>query len=508
MSELLERSARSVAELVCAGSCSAVDVARASLAAIERDRRDDPAQRLGAFLTVDAEGALAAARTLDDRLSRSRKSGVTARALRETFSLAGVTVAVKDSFVTRGLRTTCGSKMLDRYVPPFDATVVERLRERGAIIVGKSNMDEFGMGSSTENSAYFVARNPWDRARVPGGSSGGSAVAVSARLVHLALGSDTGGSIRQPAALTGVVGVKPSYARVSRFGLIAFASSLDTVGPIASDVLDAELLYGAIAGHDPRDSTSANRAVDRADFDRARGALRGARIGVVRELVAGSMDAGVRERFEGALTALAREGATIIELSMEHTRFAVPAYYVIAPAECSANLARFDGVRYGFRADCEGLSADECAARTRALGFGAEVKRRVLLGTFALSAGYHDAYYEKAQRVRRLIRRDFEGAFERVDVIATPTSMVLPWKLGERTTEPLAMYEADVCTVPASLAGVPSMSVPMGLVGCADGVKLPAGLQLTGRMYAEAALFELGFATQIALGTLGVERSR
>jgi len=498
-------SAAEIAERVRSGDGSAVEVARESLAALVEHGGE---RALGAALRVDAEGALAAARTLDDRLVRARRSSVGAAALRAQFSLAGVTVAVKDSLVTRGLRTTCGSKMLERYVPPYDATVVERLRERGAIVVAKSNMDEFSMGSSTENSAYFVARNPWDRARVPGGSSGGSAVAVAARLAHVALGSDTGGSIRQPAALTGVVGVKPTYGRVSRYGLIAFANSLDVVGPLASSVIDAELVYAAIAGRDPRDSTTVDRAVDRADFDRARERLRGARVGVIRELLSMAMDEGVRRQFERALSVMASEGATIVELSLPSTRYAAAAYYVLAPAECSSNLARFDGVRYGFCAQGEGLSADERAAQTRAKGLGAEVKRRILLGTFALSEGYHDAFYEKAQRVRALIRRDFERAFEAVDALVTPTSLVLPWRLGERTSDPVAMYEADVCTVAASLAGLPAMSVPIGVAESDSGTALPVGLQLIAPSFGESSLFELAFAVQNAISPTRVKRSR
>jgi aspartyl-tRNA(Asn)/glutamyl-tRNA(Gln) amidotransferase subunit A len=490
---------------VLSGDCSAVEVARESIAALVEHGGE---RALGAVLRVDAEGALAAARTLDDRLVLARRASVDRAELRARYSLAGVTVAVKDSLVTRGLRTTCGSKMLERYVPPYDATVVERLRERGAIVVAKSNMDEFSMGSSTENSAYFVARNPWDRARVPGGSSGGSAVAVAAKLVHVALGSDTGGSIRQPAALTGVVGVKPTYGRVSRYGLIAFASSLDTVGPLASDVVSAELVYAAIAGRDPRDSTSVDRFVDRADFSRARERLRGARVGVIRDLLASTMDAGVRASFEQALSVMESEGAAIVELSLPSTRYAAAAYYVLAPAECSSNLARFDGVRYGFHADGEGSSAEERAAQTRAKGFGPEVKRRILLGTFALSEGYHDEFYEKAQRVRAMIRRDFERAFDAVDVLATPTSLVLPWRLGERTSDPVAMYEADVCTVAPSLAGVAAMSVPIGQAESDSGTWLPVGLQLVAPSFAEASLFELGFAVQNAISPTSVNLNR
>lgn len=505
MSSWLCCSAADIAEQVRSGECSAVEVVRESIAALVEHGTE---HALGAVLRVDAEGALAAARTLDDRLALARRTFVDRASLRAQFSLAGVTVAVKDSIVTRGLRTTCGSKMLERYVPPYDATVVERLRERGAIVVAKSNMDEFSMGSSTEHSAYFVARNPWDRARVPGGSSGGSAVAVAAKLVHVALGSDTGGSIRQPAALTGVVGVKPTYGRVSRYGLIAFASSLDTVGPIAPDVVSAELVYAAMAGRDPRDSTSVDRPVDRANFDRARSRLRGARVGVIRELRLATMDAGVRACFERALSVMQSEGAVMLECSLPSMRYAAAAYEVLASAECSSNLARFDGVRYGMRGDGEGMNVEECVAQTRAKGFGPEVKRRILLGTFALSESCRTAFYEKAQRVRAMIRREFGRAFESVDLLVTPTSLVLPWRLGERTADPVAMYEADMCTVAPSLAGVAAMSVPIGQAESDSGTWLPVGMQLIAPPFAESFLFELGFAVQTAMSAAPYRFSR
>jgi aspartyl-tRNA(Asn)/glutamyl-tRNA(Gln) amidotransferase subunit A len=498
--DVMSLSASEIAADVRSGKRTALSVARASLAAIAA--KDGPGA-LGAFLTVDAEGALAAARTVDDALAAERAKGTSEATLAERFALAGVSVAVKDAFTTRGLRTTCASKMLESYVPPYDAHVVGRLRACGAVIVGKTNMDEFAMGSSTENSAFYPAKNPWDTTRTPGGSSGGSAVAVAARLSHLSLGSDTGGSVRQPAALTGIVGFKPSYGRVSRYGLIAFASSLDTVSPFAANVRDAELMHSAIAGHDPHDATCVDRPVDRADFSRGAKAIEGVRVGVPKEYFAEGMDPEVSASIREALAKLERAGAKLVELSMPHTSYGIAAYYVLAPAECSSNLARFDGVRYGLRKGADKGSIDELYGRTREAGFGPEVKRRILLGTFALSEGYYDAFYGKAQKVRTLIRQDFDRAFEHVDVIATPTSPVPAWKLGERTSDPLAMYLADVCTLPASLAGLPALSLPTGTVrsGDASGA-LPVGLQLVGRAFEEPALFETANAVEALLGTL------
>lgn len=477
--------ARDIARRVRAGEVTALSAARASLAQIAA--LDSPAMNargegLGAFITVDAEGALASAHTLDRALDRARRDGASELELERRFPLAGVIFGVKDAFCTRGLRTTCGSKMLARYVPPYDARVVAKLREAGAVIVGKCNMDEFAMGSSTENSAYFVAKNPRDPSRVPGGSSGGSAVAVASSLCHAAVGSDTGGSVRQPAALTGVVGLKPSYGRISRFGLVAFASSLDTVGPVAADVRDAELVYATLAGRDARDATSVDRPVKRADFARSERALVGARIGVVRELMDAVSDP-VRATVQRALSACERAGAVLVELSMPHTRYALPAYCVLAAAECSANLARFDGVRFG---------------ASRASGFGAEVRRRILLGTFVLSAGHHDRHYERAQRARALVTRDFDRAFETVDVIATPTAPTVAWPLGAKVDDPMEMYTSDICTLPASLAGVPALSVPCGDVREED-QRLPVGLQLVGRSFEEASLFELALAVEQTL---------
>jgi aspartyl-tRNA(Asn)/glutamyl-tRNA(Gln) amidotransferase subunit A len=489
-------SALHQATACCAGEQTAIAHTRAALAAIAAE---DHALR--AFITVDSEGALAAAHTLDTALHKARAVAVPKQQLLQRWPLAGVCIAVKDVLVTRGLRTTCASKMLERYVPPYDATVITALRRAGAVIVGKTNMDEFAMGSSTENSAFFASKNPWDLRRTPGGSSGGSAVAVAARYVSLSLGTDTGGSVRQPAALTGVVGFKPTYGRVSRSGLVAFASSLDVVSPFARSVRDAELLYSVIAGGDVADATSAQVPVERADFSRNESLLKGLRVGVPREYFAQGISSAVEQSVRAALQQLQACGAQLVELSMPHTNYGVAAYYVLAPAEASSNLARFDGVRYGHRAVSDGAEGgiDALYGRSRQEGFGPEVKRRILLGTFALSEGYYDAFYGKAQRVRSLIRQDFIRAFREVDVIATPTSPVPAWPLGERTDDPLSMYLADICTLPASLAGVPAVSIPCATVET-DGRELPVGLQLIGPAFAEAKLLAYAHAAECALG--------
>jgi aspartyl-tRNA(Asn)/glutamyl-tRNA(Gln) amidotransferase subunit A len=452
------------------------ELVRAYLARVDALDRD-----LGAFLRVDAEGALATARALEARRDL------------DALPLAGVVLAVKDAFTTRGLRTTCASRMLERWVPPYDAHAVERLRAAGAVLLGKTNMDEFAMGSSTENSAFFPTRNPRDRACVPGGSSGGSAVAVAAGMAQGALGSDTGGSVRQPAALTGVVGLKPTYGRVSRYGLVAFASSLDVVSPFGRTVADTTAVYQAIAGHDPRDGTSVPLPVEPVVLPAAPEDLRGVRVGVPEEYFAQGLDDAVRDRVGRALQAMASAGATLMPLSMPHTRFAVAAYYIVATAEASANLARFDGVRYGLRA--EGRTLAELYGRTRDRGFGPEVKRRILLGTFALSAGYQEAFYGRAQRARARLREDFTRAFTQVDVLATPTSPTVAFPLGQRVDDPVAMYQADVCTLPASLAGVPALSLPVG----DSPAGLPVGLQLLAPPFAEAKLLRVAHAVE-ALG--------
>jgi aspartyl-tRNA(Asn)/glutamyl-tRNA(Gln) amidotransferase subunit A len=438
-------------------------------------------ERVRAFLTVTADRALAQADAADARIAAGEQG-----------DLLGVPVAIKDVLATSGVPTTCGSKMLEHFVPPYNATVVARLFDAGAVMVGKTNMDEFAMGSSTENSAYFPTRNPWDLDRVPGGSSGGSAAAVAAGEAIYALGSDTGGSIRQPAALCGVAGMKPTYGRVSRYGLVAFASSLDQVGPFARDVRDMATVLQAICGHDDCDSTSA--PVDVPDFgaELERG-VRGMRIGVPKEYMPETLDAGVRARVVEALTALEAQGAEIeTGVALPSTEAALAVYYIIAPSEASANLARYDGVKYGFSYQ-QGASMWENMEKTRGLGFGAEVKRRIMIGTYALSSGYYDAYYLKAQKVRTLIRREFDAAFEKYDVLVAPVTPTTAFKIGEKTDDPFAMYLNDVFTLPVNIAGLPGISVPAGFV---DG--LPVGLQVIGRPFDEASVLRVAHAHESA----------
>jgi len=467
-----------LAEKVQRGEVKAAEVAEATLARIERV---DP--KLHGFLSVTRDAMTARAKEIDAKRARGETLG----------PLAGVPVAIKDAICTRGIATTAGSKILDGYVPPYDATVIARLFAADALVPGKTNMDEFAMGSSNENSAYGPAKNPWDTSRAPGGSSGGSAVAVAARMSPAALGSDTGGSIRQPAAFTGTVGVKPTYGRVSRYGLVAFASSLDQIGPFATDVRGAARVLGVVAGKDAKDATSLDAPV--ADYEAACGAsVRGMRIGVPEEYFAAGLDGEVAASVRAAIAALEEEGCVVRPVKLPHTRFAVATYYVIATAEASSNLARFDGVRYGLRVEKTraGAKGDLRAmyGATRDAGFGREVKRRILLGTFVLSAGYYDAYYLKAQKVRTLIVRDFEAAFRDVDVIASPTAPTPAFGLGEKTGDPLSMYLADVYTLPASLAGIPAISVP-----CAPAPSgLPIGLQLMAPALEEARLFALASA--------------
>jgi aspartyl-tRNA(Asn)/glutamyl-tRNA(Gln) amidotransferase subunit A len=464
-------SARAIAEAVRSGKTSAVEVCRAALTRINAD---NPA--LNAFLTVLDDRALAQAAALDGR--------------REDWArlpLLGVPVALKDNLCTRGLRTTAGSRILERYAPPYSATAVERLVGAGAVIVGKTNCDEFAMGSSTENSAFGPTRNPWSPGRTPGGSSGGSAAAVAARMVPLALGSDTGGSIRQPAALCGVIGLKPTYGRVSRYGLLAFASSLDQIGPFSTSVADAALALQVIAGADSQDATCAPTAAD--DYLGAlTGQIDGVRIGVPRALVSeeAGVDSEVRVPFDKAIATLAEHGAEIVDVTLPHSAQAIPVYYLVANAEASSNLARYDGVRYGYRAT-DAATLGDMYDRTRDIGFGPEVKRRILLGTYVLSAGYYDAYYLKAQQVRTLIRRDYEMALQNVSLIAMPTSPTPAFALGERMDDPLQMYLADVFTVSANLAGLPSISLPCGFTRS----QLPCGLQLTGRAMDEATVLRV-----------------
>jgi aspartyl-tRNA(Asn)/glutamyl-tRNA(Gln) amidotransferase subunit A len=468
----------SLREGIRAGEIKAVDVCGAALERIERFKN------LNAFITVIGESALARAEEIDHLAAHGGPLP----------PLAGTIVAVKDNMVMRGVRTTAGSQILSNYKPPYTATAIERLEDAGAIIIGKTNQDEFAMGSSTENSAFGPARNPWDTERVPGGSSGGSAVAVAAGIAMAALGSDTGGSIRQPASLSGVVGLKPTYGRVSRYGLIAFGSSLDQIGPLAKSVEDAAWILAVIAGRDPSDSTSSNVEVD--DYVSGLGGdIRGLRVGVVREYDVAGLDAEVKEKVGAAIALLKDLGAEIIDISLPHAEYAVPVYYLIATAEASSNLARFDGVRYGVRAE-EASTLKAMYSRTRDQGFGAEVKRRIMLGTYALSAGYYDQFYGKAQKVRSLIDRDFRNAFEKCDVIATPTAPTPAFKLGEKSGDPLAMYLSDIYTITANLSGVPALSLPCGLSSSG----LPIGIQLIGKHFDEARLLKTAHNLEQALG--------
>jgi aspartyl-tRNA(Asn)/glutamyl-tRNA(Gln) amidotransferase subunit A len=474
MSTLTDLSATEIARRVARRDVSAEEVARAHL-----DRIAAMDGQIDAFLHVAADRALAKARQVDAGLA----AGGTPP------PLAGVPVAVKDVLDIEDVPTTCGSRILDGYRPPFTATAVARLETAGAVVLGKTNMDEFAMGSSTENSAFKPTRNPWARDRVPGGSSGGSAAAVSSGMAPVALGSDTGGSIRQPAAMCGVVGLKPTYGRVSRYGLVAFASSLDQVGPLARSVEDVARVAGALCGWDASDATSAR--MDPPDFTTSLDAgARGLRVGVPWRFLAAGVDEGIMAAFRSAIEALQAAGADVVEVDLPHVSHAIATYYIVATAEASSNLARYDGVRYGLRAG-DARDLGRLYGETRDRGFGPEVKRRIILGTFVLSSGYYDAYYLRAQKVRTLIRRDFEQAFAACDVIATPTSPIPAFRFGEKTADPLQMYLADIFTVPANLAGIPGLSVPCGLAG-----GLPAGLQLLGRPFDEATLLRAGHAYQ------------
>ncbi len=458
------------------GQASAVEVAQAHLdriAAVDGD--------VHAFLHVDTEGALAQARRVD--------------AGELTGPLAGVPLALKDVLCTEGVPTTVGSKILEGWRPPYDATVTRRLKEAGVVLLGKTNMDEFAMGSSTEHSAYGPTHNPWDLGRIPGGSGGGSAAAVAAYEAPLAIGTDTGGSIRQPAAVTGTVGVKPTYGGVSRYGLVAFSSSLDQAGPCARTVLDAALLHAVIAGHDPADSTSIPQPVPDVVAAARQADVAGMRIGVVKELSGEGYEAGVQARFDEAVEVLTGLGATVVEVSCPHFVYALPAYYLIAPSEASSNLARFDSVRFGLRAGDDGVAGlEEVMSRTRAEGFGAEVKRRIVLGTYALSSGYYDAYYGQAQKVRTLITRDFTAAFAQADVLVSPAAPTVAFPLGAKLSDPLAMYRQDLATIPSNLYGGPAMSVPCGL---SEG--LPVGFQVMAPTLQDDRLYRVGAALEAAL---------
>jgi aspartyl-tRNA(Asn)/glutamyl-tRNA(Gln) amidotransferase subunit A len=466
---------------IAAKALSSRELVEASLARIEATDA-----RVGAFLTVAADRARAAAAAADQRAARGERRS----------EIDGVPVAVKDLFATKGVQTTAGSRILEGFVPPYDATVVERLEAAGAIVVGKLNMDEFAMGSSNENSGYRPCANPWDLSRTPGGSSGGSAAALAARQVHGTLGTDTGGSIRLPASFCGVVGVKPTYGRVSRYGVVAFASSLDQVGPLGRTVEDAAILLAKIAGHDPRDLTSSRRPVGDYLASLEDGAA-GLRIGVPREWFQGGVDPGVERAVRDALSRYERMGARLVEISLPHSRYGIAAYYLVATAEASSNLARYDGVRFGLRAEAKGLR--ETYAETRERGFGAEPKRRIMLGTYALSAGYYDAYYLRAQKVRTLVRRDFDAAFRSCDLVAGPVAPTVAFRLGERTEDPLQMYLADVFTITCNLAALPGLSVPCGLHAQSG---MPIGLQLLGRPFDEATLLRAARALEREAGPL------
>jgi len=434
--------------------------------------------QLNSFITVTGEQALAAASAADRRIQAG-----------EAGPLTGIPFAHKDIFCAEGVRTSCGSRMLDNFVAPYDATVTQKLKDAGAVMIGKTNMDEFAMGSSNETSYYGPVKNPWDTARVPGGSSGGSAAAVAARLVPAATGTDTGNSIRQPTALCGITGLKPTYGRVSRYGMVAFASSLDQGGPFARTAEDAAVMLGAMAGFDPRDSTSVDRPVD--DYLAGLATpLRGLRIGLPREFFGAGLDGGVAAAIESALAEFEKLGAVLVDITLPNTALSVPAYYVVAPAECSSNLSRFDGVRYGYRAE-NPRDLEDLYKRSRGEGFGAEVKRRIMIGTYALSAGYYDAYYLKAQQVRRLIREDFLRAFDDVDVIMGPTSPSVAFRLGEKADDPVTMYLSDIYTIAVNLAGLPGMSIPAGFAA-----GLPVGLQLIGNDFEEGRLLAIGHQFQ------------
>ncbi|HZA15992.1 MAG TPA: Asp-tRNA(Asn)/Glu-tRNA(Gln) amidotransferase subunit GatA [Pseudonocardiaceae bacterium] len=482
---LTQLPAAELASLIHTRETSAVEVTRAHL---DRIAAVEPA--VHAFLHLDAEGALATAAAVDDCLQRGDSPAS---------PLAGVPLALKDVFITADMPTTCGSRILEGWRPPYDATVTRLLREAGVVILGKTNMDEFAMGSSTENSAYGPTRNPWALDRVPGGSGGGSAAAVAAFEAPLAIGTDTGGSIRQPGALTGTVGVKPTYGGVSRYGLVAFSSSLDQGGPVTRTVLDAALLHEVIGGHDPLDSTSIDAPVPpvvAAVRAGATGDLTGVRVGVVSQFRGEGYQAGVQHAFDLAVSRLRELGAQVVEVSCPTFDYALPAYYLIAPSECSSNLARFDGMRYGLRIGDDGSrSAEEVMSLTREAGFGPEVKRRIMLGTYALSAGYYDAYYGQAQKVRTLVIRDFAAAFEQADVLVSPTSPTTAFPIGERVDDPLAMYVSDLCTIPANLAGNAALSVPAGL---SDVDGLPVGLQVMAPAQADDRAYRVAAAYEVA----------
>ena len=476
---MIKNSAVEMAKALTSKEISSVELTQAHLDQISKVDTE-----VHAFLHVDSEGALAQARDVDAR----RKAG------EKLAPLAGVPLALKDVLVQKGIPTTCGSKMLEGWRPPYDSTVVSRLKDNGIIILGKTNMDEFAMGSSTENSAYGPTHNPWDLTRIPGGSGGGSSAALAAFEAPLAIGTDTGGSIRQPAAVTGTVGVKPTYGGVSRYGLVAFSSSLDQAGPCARTVLDAAYLHEAIGGYDRMDSTSINAPIPPVVEAAKNGNVKGMKIGVIKELQGDGYQPGVLKLFNQSLDLLASLGAEIVEVSCKYFDYALAAYYLIAPSECSSNLARFDAMRYGIRVG-EG-SAEEVMNATRQQGFGREVKRRIILGTYALSSGYYDAYYGSAQKVRTLISRDFESAFNKADVLVSPTAPTTAFKIGEKANDPIAMYLNDIATIPTNLAGIGGMSIPSGL---AEEDGLPAGFQIMAPAMKDDRMYQVGSALEAAL---------
>ncbi|WP_049569779.1 Asp-tRNA(Asn)/Glu-tRNA(Gln) amidotransferase subunit GatA [Streptomyces sp. SBT349] len=481
MDDLIRLTAAELGARVADGSVSAVEVTEAHLARI-----DAVDEKVHAFLHVDREGALAQARAVDAKRAEGERLS----------PLAGVPLALKDIFTTEGVPTTAGSRILDGWIPPYDATVTRRLKEAGVVILGKTNMDEFAMGSSTENSAFGHTGNPWDLTRVPGGSGGGSSAALAAFEAPLAIGTDTGGSVRQPASVTGTVGVKPTYGGISRYGMIAFSSSLDQAGPCARNVLDAALLHEVIGGHDPLDSTSIDAPVPPVVEAARNGTAAGLRVGVITDFGGEGFQLGVMRRFEEAVALLGDLGAEVTEVSCPSFEAALAAYYLIAPSECSSNLARFDAMRYGLRIGDDGTRpAEEVTSLTREAGFGAEVKRRIMLGTYALSSGYYDAYYGSAQKARTLVVRDFQRAFDHVDVLVAPTTPTTAFPIGERADDPMAMYRADLCTIPVSLAGNAALSVPCGLAP-EDG--LPVGLQIIAPAMADERLYRVGAAVEAA----------
>ncbi len=470
--ELYELTIHELHALLRKKDCSSVEATRSVLSRINAVD-----EKVRAYITVTEDEALRQAEAADKKIAEGE----------EFHALLGVPVALKDIFITKGIRTTCGSRILENFIPPFDGTAAARIKEAGAVLVGKLNQDEFAMGSSTERSGFFPAHNPWDLERVPGGSSGGSAAAVAAQECIASLGTDTGGSIRQPAGLCGVVGIKPTYGRVSRFGIIAFASSLDQVGPITRDVTDAAIMLNCVAGWDPRDSTSVNQPVP--DYTKSLvNDIKGMTIGIPREYFIEGMDAEVEASVREAISGFEKLGARVIDISLPHTDYGVACYYIIAPSEASSNLARYDGVRYGLREKVSGGILNMYKA-TRNAGFGPEVKRRILIGTYALSAGYYDAYYRKAQQVRTLIMQDFVKAFEKCDCIASPTSPTPAFRLGERTDDPLAMYLSDVFTLPCNLAGIAGISVPCGFTKSG----LPIGIQFLAGHFKEETLFRVAY---------------